>query len=202
MSVTIIFLDIDGVLNDHTADPIAESATLLPRCVEQLNRIIDATDCRIVLVSAWRYMVSNAAITLHGFEYLLRTHLIHAKGRLIGMTRSDWESSGIQSSERGRQVQEWLDQHHASGIGRYVAIDDLDLGYSEFGIPLVDTDGRVGLTEVEADKVIAILCPPVGNDDDTAEMLICVDCDGEFEDDGTGSIICEDCHYGDETEGK
>lgn len=161
MSMPILFLDIDGVLNDHKSDPLAESTTILPRCVEQLNRILDTTKCRVVLVSAWRYMHHGGAMTLAAMEYLFRTHWIHVKdGVLIDVTRRDWEPYEMRATERGRQVREWLSRHDHGGVGAFVALDDMDLGYTHYNIPFVDTDGKVGLTEVEADKVIEILMRP------------------------------------------
>jgi HAD domain in Swiss Army Knife RNA repair proteins len=167
--ICILFLDIDGCLNDHTMDPIAESTTILPRCVACLNRIIDATDCRIVIVSAWRYMILKGAMTLQGFEYLLQTHGVHAKGRLIGTTRLDWEPDAYRSKERGRQVREWLWQHAPADTYPHVALDDLDLGYTDLGIPFVLVDGMFGLCDADAREAIAILCPDAN--EDTAEFV-------------------------------
>jgi len=70
----VIFLDIDGVLNGHEFCEHAKSCGINPECVCELNRIIAATDAKIVLSSAWRYMVHGGALTLKGFEYMLRTH--------------------------------------------------------------------------------------------------------------------------------
>lgn len=153
--VDIILLDIDGVLNDHIADPVAMSSTILSRCVDQLNRILDKTQARVVLVSAWRYMTFGA-MTLTGFEYLLRTHWIHVEGRLIDVARRDWEPEVRPTIERGRQAREWLDRH-PTAVRNVVAIDDEDFGYTEFGVPLVQTDGKIGLTTKDADRAIEIL---------------------------------------------
>jgi len=90
----IIFLDIDGVLNNHVFDRIAGSSTILPVCVGQLNRIIHATGAAVVLSSAWRYMCLDgkefpAGMTLKGFEYMLRTHGVTQRISIIGHTEPD-----------------------------------------------------------------------------------------------------------------
>lgn len=155
----ILFLDIDGVLNDHIIDSVAKSATILPRCVKALNRVIDATDCRVVLVSAWRYMVLMDAMTVRGMEYLLRTHGLWVNDRLVGVTRVDCDPQipGVVGDERARQVQEWLQDYTNAGIETYAAIDDMDFGYTKHGIPLVLVENPSGMTEAHVDALIRIL---------------------------------------------
>jgi len=118
--VDILFLDIDGVLNDHEFDEDAKSSTISRECADRLNRILEATKAMIVLSSAWRYMVLKNAMTLTGFEYLLRTHWIVANGRLIGTTRED----SSPNEPRRNQILEYVEKHKPE---RWVAIDDLDL---------------------------------------------------------------------------
>jgi hypothetical protein len=158
----IIFLDVDGVLNGHNFDDVEDiqSNSIDPECVEHFNRVLWATDARIVLSSAWRYMILGGAMTLDGFEYLLRTHRIAAKGRLIGTTVADEVIEG-----RGGQIRHWLNRE---GNGcRYVVIDDggattlegiwSDLGIVAAGHPVVWTKGNTGLTEADADRAIGLL---------------------------------------------
>jgi hypothetical protein len=95
-------------------------------------------------------MVHGGAMSLDGFEYLLRTHRIAARHRIIGMTCQDEHIDG-----RGMQIRHWLNEN--GGIRRYVVLDDMDLGISEQGHPFVQTDGSRGLTAEDADKTIAIL---------------------------------------------
>jgi hypothetical protein len=80
----ILFLDIDGVLNDHAFCEVAQSCTIKPQCMGHLNQIIHSTGCSIVLTSAWRYIIHGGDMTLKGFEYMLRTHgLLSAERPLI-----------------------------------------------------------------------------------------------------------------------
>lgn len=144
----IVFLDIDGVLNDHDYNETSQSNSMIPECVERLNRILSETDARIVLSSAWRYMLIGKAMSVIGFDYLLRTHGVVAN-RLVGRTPADEEIK-----ERGWQIQQWRKENDHSG--RYVVIDDMDLHISKLH-PFVQTDGDIGLTDADADKAIAIL---------------------------------------------
>lgn len=144
----LIFLDIDGVLNRHGYNEQSMSTTIEPDCVSRLNHILQATDAMIVLSSAWRYMLIGKAMSLAGFDYLLRTHGVFAN-RLIGRTPADEEVK-----ERGWQIHQWRKDNNHSG--RYVVIDDMDLHISPLH-PFVRCDGEVGLTTEDAEKAIKIL---------------------------------------------
>ena len=158
----LIFLDIDGVLNGHNFDdhPSILSNPIDRECVEAINRLIVAVDPEIVLSSAWRYMIHGGAMTLKGFEYLLRTHGVMANDRLIGLTPTDEDIP-----TRGLQIRDWLNTH---GGRPYVVLDDggftpgtnqwCDMGLSIH--PVVWTRGNTGLTDFEVAKAIEILSPP------------------------------------------
>ena len=162
----LLFLDIDGVLNAHAPiDPDVGSATL-DRCkVELLNGVLKTTGAKVVISSAWRYLVHRRDMTIDGLDWLLRSHGLLA-GRIAGITREDvMVSRGDGSTpwpmanERGRQITDWLDvfKHRKGVISRYAAVDDLDLGISEAGHPFVHVDGRVGLTDANVIDLIEIL---------------------------------------------
>lgn len=156
----VIFLDIDGVLNGHDWDEPAQSNRIRFRCVEQLSRILQATGAKIVLSSAWRYMIHGGAMTHTGFEYMLRTHGASGiVGKIIGVTIRDEDTPGYHNFDKdgweGRrlQIQTWLDAH--SDVKTFVVIDDCPV--PGFGDRFVETDGTTGLTAYEADKAIAVL---------------------------------------------
>lgn len=161
----VVFLDIDGVLNGHDFDVGARSNRIQYRCIRQLNRIIKATDCWFVLSSAWRYMLLKRprykpAMTLLGFEYLLRTHGT-VGFRLLGTTCSDEDVGWGQDPKcnlpvRGLQITRWLVEH-GEGVKRYVAIDDDDYGITEQGHPLVRTQSNWGLSDRTSRAAIQIL---------------------------------------------
>lgn len=169
----IIFLDIDGVLNAHDFSDVAMSNTIDREKVAILNRILKETGARIVLSSAWRYIVHRGEANLDGMDWLLRSHGVMC-GRLIGLTRPDtmmpttfdgtpclWPLE----NERGDQIWHWLTENKYNGT--YVVIDDggedrvtkewTDLGIDAGMHPVVWTKGNVGLTQADADLAIAIL---------------------------------------------
>lgn len=171
----ILFLDIDGVLNAHQYDPEIACGQIYREKVEILNRILRVTDARIVLSSAWRYIVFREEANLMGMEWLFRSHGMLA-GRLIGITRRDTMIRGTYdgtpknwplSNERGQQIIEWLEGHPTRVA--YCVLDDggtvdgtpdgewTDLGITAAGHPVVWTKSSVGLTEADADRAIAIL---------------------------------------------
>jgi hypothetical protein len=155
----VIFLDMDGVLNGHDYDELTESCTVDPDCVRWFNTILVAVPgAKIVVSSAWRYMVHNGAMTLRGFEYLLRTHGVACVDRVTGLTCLDEELE-----PRGQQIRHWLNEH--GGNRPYVVLDDggdkdgqwYDLGINAASLRVVWTKGNVGLTDWDAHRAIEIL---------------------------------------------
>ena len=164
----IIFLDIDGVLNAHEFDEDILCGQFHKDKVQLLNHVLRATDARIVLSSAWRYLLFREEMTLLGLEWLLRSHGVLAN-RLIGITRKDTMSkphitsySGIPhewplANERGEQISDWLKYCPENyKPTKYAAIDDIDLGIRPHH-PLVLTDGSVGMTQADAEELIELL---------------------------------------------
>jgi hypothetical protein len=162
---SLIFLDIDGVLNGHEYDPEIMCGEIHRDKVQLLNHILRQTGAKVVLSSAWRYIIHRREATLAGMDWLLRSHGMLAN-RLIGCTREDTmrtdpNYSGTPNSwpvhdESGQQITDWLQQNGLPET-RYIAIDDLDLGITDSGHPLVLTDGKKGLTAGDATKAIRIL---------------------------------------------
>lgn len=147
----VLFLDIDGVLNKREFNPEARSSNFVPECVENLNRVLRAVpDCVIVLSSAWRYLVSGGAMTLAGFNCLLRTHGVKDTP-VVGLTRNDDQLEDPKG--RGRQILEWVSSN--PGVKKFVAVDDLDIAVE--GLPFIMTDGDSGMTVENSNKLIAIL---------------------------------------------
>ena len=163
-----LFLDIDGVLNRHEElDQNVMCGRLHPDKIERLNCILEQTGARIVLSSAWRYLVHRGEMTLTGLEWLLRSHGIHAK-KLIGITRPDtmmpskWDGFDPwpQEDERGKQIADFLETFTGMvGVpcSGYAVLDDLDLGITDAGHPFVKIDGRKGMMDPDADRVIQLL---------------------------------------------
>lgn len=154
--VKLIFLDIDGVLVNRDSFRLPRTAhggykatfcTAHPSCVEQLNRIVEATGARVVLSSVWR---------LHGVRVMREVFAkwgVNAK--IVGRTpdlRSTAET--ILTVQRGDEINAWLSKRE--GVDRFVIIDD-DADMNGLSDRLVQTQFEPGLTVADADRVIAML---------------------------------------------
>jgi len=158
-----LFLDVDGVLNNHAKHADSGICGIDAHCIDHLNHVIRQTDCRLVISSAWRYMVLGESMRLGGFQYLLRTHgllwLRDDYSPIIGILDFDPESRP--PYHRGALARRWLDKHLE--VKHYAAVDDLSdeepdfLGYGQFGIQLVQTFGMNGMTGSDAERLIDIL---------------------------------------------
>jgi hypothetical protein len=144
----VIFLDIDGVLNGHEIDQDTGHCWIHAALALRLNRIIKATGAKLVISSAWRYMVHCEAMTMRGFEYMLRTHKI--SGDVIGVTVRDEETPS-----RGDQIKRWLAEHPE--VTSYVILDDEPDGMTIGDVRFVKTDGSRGLSEADMEDAIVWL---------------------------------------------
>lgn len=162
MSEPLLFLDIDGVLNAH--EPLESGyCGICHKRVWHLNAILDAVpDLKIVLSSAWRYLILKGDMTVRGFESLLLVHGIKCYGRLLCCTEADgdledepghfdveaWRIAGLQW--RADQIRKVVEERKPS---RWAVLDDLPLGVPN----LVQTNGDVGLTAGDAHRVVMML---------------------------------------------
>jgi len=145
----VIFLDIDGVLNRGEFDPETESTSLLPTLVERLRGVLRETGAKIVLSSSWRYLVLGQAMTLSGFEFLLRTHGF-PKGCLHDLTCADEETT-----DRGAQILKWVEQN--GPLEAWAVIDDHPVALGEEQWRLVRTAFQVGMTDADARTLTRLL---------------------------------------------
>lgn len=146
----ILFLDIAGVLITGAHSQRTRTFEQLdPQAVAQLQRIVDETNCSLVLTSSWRIHRSLAE---------LRGQLIAAGMKrpcpLIDKTPVLEKHSG--DFCRGDEVARWIDivdfEHP------YVCVDDSE----EFlpNQPVIRPTWREGLTAALADECIRILKTP------------------------------------------
>src|SRR5689334_230591 len=141
-TMKIIFLDIDGVLND-SSEPI-----ILPECASHFKRIVKETEAKVVISSGWRRWVHGGLMTDLGFQQMLRTHCIVCQ--VVGVTPADGKVQG-----RGKQIAAWLAEN--GPVDSYVVIDDDNHDFRECGHPFVKTDGTKGLSEQDAVRAIELL---------------------------------------------
>lgn len=154
----VIFLDIDGVLVNRASFRLprvpwkgktVSAARAHPDCVAALNRLTETTSAVFVLSSVWR---------MFGITFM-RSWLkaCGVKGKLIGMTPTIRETSGLITvqAERGIEIQAWLDAHEEQ-IKSFVILDD-DADMAHLLPRLVHTQFEPGLTEQDATRAISFL---------------------------------------------
>jgi HAD domain in Swiss Army Knife RNA repair proteins len=157
--VKIIFLDIDGVLNNSKflrQNPGAKAGTgqqLDPRAIALLDRLVAATGAKIVISSTWRHSSSPGQIDQmlkdHGFQH----------------TDSILDRTPVGENNRGQEVQEWLQldveriyinpKHEP--VQDYVILDDTDEFLPEQRPHFVHVNPQTGLTQRDVEEAIAIL---------------------------------------------
>lgn len=158
-----IFLDIDGVLNsEHTfGNKISESIS--DQYLENLRKIIEETDAKLVLSSSWRvYFNNNIKNPNNIFAMILLASLAKHNLELHNMTPF---VKGPFSNERGLEIKTYIRQHN---ITDYVVIDDeefsdfkthLDMSrfiQTNFGDETTTIENE-GLNKKVAEKAIEIL---------------------------------------------
>ena len=138
-----LFLDFDGVMNDHVAMPNGYNG-ILRDCVHNLNWLLDEEPkLQLVITSAWRYMMLKNDMTLDGFEFMLGTHGFSCRKRIHGYTeRDDVEGSGLSGPPWDRPAWEEVGlKWRVEQIRKYVAmhrprswavVDDLNLQIENF----------------------------------------------------------------------
>ena len=135
----IIFLDIDGVLNcAKTMQRHRGVIGIDPYMVAIFNRIIFATDAKIVLSSTWR---------LHKDE---RDEIRSQVMDFIDVTPHLPLKNGYERKERGCEVKAWLKEHPE--ITTYAILDDNSDFFPDQ--PLFKSSWQIGLTEDIAKDVI------------------------------------------------
>jgi len=153
MSDKILFTDIDGVLNNKTlwhqtfndGEGIENPANYLsPKMIDILNRIIESTDCDVVISSSWRteYSLNNLK------KYMVDKGFLYPN-KIIDVTPN------ISATKREYEVSVWLLR---KTLKAYAILDDVCYGFEEVHPnQFIRTDSVFGLTESDADKVIKIL---------------------------------------------
>lgn len=160
LSSSVIFLDIDGVLNrTREAKLVCFEEDLIARFKSLLKSVPAAS---IVLSTFWRPFLPYVA-------YVLHRHGIDAR-RIVGRTpgcspaiRScpflSVETSILNDADepsRAHEIRKWLVDH--PHVRQFVIIDDRESAADEGLLShFVHTDTRLGLTDRDVAKAIAIL---------------------------------------------
>ena len=151
----ILFLDIDGVLNYDTMEPIIAEGTnhgfhgvhmIDPKKVELLNALTSQTNCDVVISSTWRQK-----FTIEEMSNMLRVRGF--VGKVIDMTPRPFKVNEREWSQKSDEIAAWLQAHPS--IDKFVILDDDEfLALQNFH---VRTNSQYGLTKGDVEKAVAIL---------------------------------------------
>lgn len=133
-SKCLIFLDVDGVLNSYKT---GGRYALKRKCLQRLSKIVEETNCQIVLSSTWRKD-----------EYALKRlrRVLKYRGITISSVTPDL------GKHRGLEISVWLKEN--SYDGKYAIIDD-DSDMEEWQLPnFFQTDPETGISDTIAYRVI------------------------------------------------
>lgn len=123
----VIFLDIDGVLNDQTRLHLMDTEIDKTR-VARLAEIVKATGAMIVLSSSWRVLPDE----LDDMDKWVWRQLVDALHE-YGMSIHD--RTPVIGMDRPLEIRTWLDQHKGQ-IEAFVSLDDdyRKEDYAKYGI--------------------------------------------------------------------
>lgn len=156
----VLFLDIDGVLNSHTK--LANGyCGIEPKQAEMLNCLLDdIPDLKLVISSAWRYLVLNQSMSVVGFENLLLTHGIKCLDRVIDVLPEDYPLSEYPNGGREQLILEHIEvctadrsKNYPFYVTKWAVVDDLPLEIDNF----VRTNGEMGMSLIDLFKLSRIL---------------------------------------------
>ncbi|MFK8186606.1 MAG: HAD domain-containing protein [Phormidesmis sp.] len=145
----VIFLDIDGVLNNDPWLDKAGFGTLDPANVQMLIRLLQLVDADLVISSDWR--------TFYSYEELC--HRLVSEGipeRFIGITPC-LDVEGENDDEvfpRGLEIDAWLRNNNFDGV--FCILDDR-VDMEPHNDKLVQTDSHYGLVASDIAKAVSRL---------------------------------------------
>lgn len=159
MSRTVVFLDIDGVLN-HLQTFKGMSRVKLDRaCIQRLERLCEMADAQIVVSSTWRVRPNALAYLRATFvEFgLTKPELVIDVTPNLDHQRADglWISP-----PRGDEIASWLGEH--DDVTRFVILDD-DADMGRLTWFLVQTSFDTGLLDVHLARAMHVLDKQTGH---------------------------------------
>lgn len=152
MKKRLIFLDFDGVLNTEqyqaelaiSGDPVRDKWGPLfsPSAVNNLRKIVVATNAEIIVTSTWRY--------IHGLEGLKEMWIQRSlPGKLNGILPCD-----SLLATRGEEISEYLSDHHNT---QYIILDDIDEYMESQHNHFIQINPIVGISGTDVHKATSIL---------------------------------------------
>ena len=147
INLKIIFLDVDGVLNnDATTTRTKSGAEFVDDyLIERLKRLINETDATVVLSSSWRY---GRNCNSHGDDFVELIEKLESYGIYV----EDYTPE-LHTDDKALEINEYLGEH--PDVEKFVILDDDPM--SMYVDHHVRTLNRYGLTEENVDEAIEIL---------------------------------------------
>ena len=159
MSVRVIFLDIDGVLNsnfwnDNHQKEISDGTLIDIEKVRLLSKLVKNTDAKIILHSGWKFWFDSALHPLRKEAEHLKM-LFGQEGLMIADVTPDHSTEEIKKSKKfslvkASEILAWLDEHKE--VDKWIVIDDLDLHNPDIEAHQIRTDPHIGLTMEDVRK--------------------------------------------------
>jgi len=152
----VLFLDVDGVLNNEAAFLRRQKDDLDPDCLKRFFELVERTGCTVVLSSSWRNLT-------HCEERLERNGVTKTFHPSDGRTPrlNTVQKNGIWISRiRGDEIHDWLARHPEVSI--YAIVDDESDMRPEQEAFFVQTDFKTGLTDKHVERLVAILGTAAG----------------------------------------
>lgn len=139
--MNIVFLDIDGVMNNSDSWGLPLEEQVLNEKCKLLKHLVTQTNCKIVLSSTWRFLPRHFSIIENVFKkYDLEVFSCTPR---------------LDEGCRGDEIKAWLKTHN--DVSRFVILDD-DADMCELtDTNLVRTDYNVGLTQEHINRAVEIL---------------------------------------------
>lgn len=153
MSQKVIFLDVDGVLNEESTQTRTKSNCIFVDEAKLLllKRIVDTTGAKLVLSSTWRYDRNDAR---YNGDFLQLQEAIRA----VGLDFYSFTPEDVLGIRRGMEIKAWLGTHPE--VKQFVILDDELFDYEERGLldRLVKTNfENGGLTEAHVLEAVDLL---------------------------------------------
>jgi len=143
----ILFLDVDGVLNNWPALKRNGMTAIDAQCLQQLTHVVKNTGCKIVLSSSWRTCDNLKRTILEHFDKVGIDKWIGETPDLFARVRFN--------IPRAKEIQTWLENR--TDVKRFAIVDDDADAGKGLEDHYFETSMDLGLTKKIANQIIKYL---------------------------------------------
>ena len=161
---SVIFLDIDGVLNsnfwnDRHQTEIGDGTLIDEEKIKLLAHLVRETNSEIILHSGWRFWFDSGLKPLckeaNKLVELLEKEDLHIIGVTPNLTTEEIRKTKKFSLVKADEILLWINLHN--DVTEWVVLDDLDLHNAQMERHQVKPDQTVGLTLENVKQAVKIL---------------------------------------------